>query len=114
MNPRFCPSIIVLYIVASVAALFGRYERECILSSLQNEGMLERSTPCLVHGEHDCSRIIPAPDHLIDDVIEHIRQAGRIGIFELCSSKVENLDFVLLRIVFCNKLVMWGHFAYRV
>src|SRR4051794_36820476 len=41
MDPRFCPSIIVLYIVASVAALFGRYERECILSSLQNEGMLE-------------------------------------------------------------------------
>jgi hypothetical protein len=41
MNPRFCPSIILLYIVASVAALFGRYERECILSSLQNEGMLE-------------------------------------------------------------------------
>jgi hypothetical protein len=43
MNPRFCPSIILLYIVASVAALFGRYERKCILSSLQNEGMLEGS-----------------------------------------------------------------------
>src|SRR3954462_15586091 len=41
MNPRFCPSIILLYIVASVAALFGRYERECILSSLRIEGMLE-------------------------------------------------------------------------
>src|SRR3954469_22282750 len=46
MNPRFCPSIIVLYIVASVAALFGRYERKCILSSLQNEGMLEDCDHC--------------------------------------------------------------------
>ena len=53
--------------------------------------------------------VVPTPGHFVDNVVEHACQTGHVGIFEFVASQIEDLDFVLLGVVFCYNLVVRCH-----